>query len=364
MAKLAFVLLFVVNLFAEVDFKTHNTNITLKEDSYFYNYDRLRFRLDWKDDAYFGTVIADGVNYLGQRYINSPSFSSKQLFRSNTFFETQTEYTEYKRGSAYAKLYRAYGGYEDADNRLVIGLQNISMGVGRIWQPTNIYNPKNIYALEPDETFGVAGVLYTRYLDETSQVSGVVSVDREEKLRYGFRYQVFLDGADVALDLLSSDEVNMAGYEIDGSIGSKGIGVRSEGAYFDTNNPDFFQGLIGADYGFENGVTLVVELLYTSKIFTPQEAEKNLNAAYLQNMVGSHYYSAISLQSPFTIYLDGSIVYIESFDGKRTRFLAPQINYTVNDYNKVSIGAMIYDGERGSETENLERYFFKWDLSF
>jgi hypothetical protein len=34
----------------------------------------------------------------------------------------------------------------------ICSLQNISMGVGRIWTPTNSFNPKNIYALESDVT--------------------------------------------------------------------------------------------------------------------------------------------------------------------------------------------------------------------
>lgn len=362
---LFFAILGTTTLFAEIDFKTENTNITLKEDRYTYNYDRLRFRLDWEQESYFATMIADGVNYLGQNYIDSNLFGYKQLLRSDTPFKTQTTLEHYNKGAAYAKLYRAYAGYEDEKNRVVVGLQNISMGVGRIWQPTNIYNPKNIYAIEPDETFGVMGALYTRYLDQTSHISGIVSVDRDNKLQYALRYKTFLDVADLAHDLISSDTTKMVGYEIDGSLQGSGIGVRSEGAYFDDNLSNFFQGIVGIDYGFEDGLTVVVETLYSSKIFSAQEVANNYDAKIAQNMVGSHFYGALSLSYPFTIYLDGSFVYIEGFDGERSRFISPQLTYTLNDYNSITISAMLYDTDKASTySGDLNRYYLKWSLSF
>ncbi|MDH4944492.1 hypothetical protein [Sulfurimonas sp. C5] len=366
MSKIFFLLLIFSSevLFAEIDFKTENTNITIKEDAYTYNYDRLRFSLNWKEDGYFTTLIADGVNYYGNKYIDSDLYHIRKLVQSNTPFKTQTDYLKYKSGEAYAKVYRAYGGYEDQNNRVIVGLQNISMGVGRIWQPTNIYNPINIYALEPDETFGVMGVLYTRYFDETSHLSGIVSIDRNDKPAYALRYQAFLEVADVAIDLISTDETKMAGYEIDGSIGSIGMGIRSEGAYFDNKNSNFFQGLVGLDYGFENGLTVVLEGLYTSKIFTAQDVLNNLHTDILQNMVNAHFFSALSATYPFNIYLEGSCVYIESFDGIKSRFYSPQLKYTLNDYNTFTLGTMIYDSNVVSSYENSERYFVKWNLAF
>lgn len=356
-----FLLVFREILFADLDLKTANTNITLKEDEYTYNYDRLRLSLDWKENGYFITLIADGVNYYGNKYIDSELYRARKLVQSNTPIKTQTDPLKYKSAQAYAKVYRAYGGYEDKNNRVIAGLQNISMGVGRIWQPTNIYNPKNIYALEPDETFGVMGVLYTRYFDETSHLSTIVSVDRDDKLSYALRYQAFLGVADVAVDLISANEMKMAGYEIDGSLGSAGIGLRSEGAYFDTNRSKFFQGIVGLDYGFENGLTVVLEGLYSSKIFTDQEMLNSLNINILQNIVNSHFFTAVSASYPFNIYLEGSCVYIKSFDGVDSDFYSPQLQYTFNDYNTFTLGAMIYKSQNGADSQ---RYFFKWNLAF
>lgn len=176
-------LLFAHVLMADFDYSVNNSNFTISQGSEvlnsnkttMYNYDRLRFRGDYTNDGFFVTVIADGVNYYGEDYTNSTTFDYLKLQKSDTPFSTQTTFHDYHEGSAYAKLYRLYGGYEDEKNKVVVGIQNISMGVGRIWTPTNLFNPKNSYALEPDEVFGVAAVSYTRHLDDTSHVSVVAS---------------------------------------------------------------------------------------------------------------------------------------------------------------------------------------------
>ena len=210
--KIAIILFLTISfLRADVDYKVENTNITISQGSsyknedktYMYNYDRLRFRLDYTDEGYFGTLIADGVNYFGHSYINSDTFSYIRSARSDTPFSSQSNFKDYGDGSVYAKLYRLYGGYEDRDNRVVAGLQNISMGVGRIWTPTNLFNHRNIYALEPDEVFGVYALSYTRNISDASSITAVVSQRDDHSFKYAARYGTVLEYADFALNFVS-----------------------------------------------------------------------------------------------------------------------------------------------------------------
>ena len=140
---------------ADFDYRVENANFTIYQDSFTYNYDRLRFRADVMQGKYFSTVIADGVNFHGDEFTSSNDFSFLKSIESDTPFKTQSDFHNYNGESSYLKLYRLYGGYEDEKNRAIAGLINIPMGVGRIWTPTNIFNPKNSYALESDEVFGV-----------------------------------------------------------------------------------------------------------------------------------------------------------------------------------------------------------------
>jgi hypothetical protein len=91
----------------------------------------------------------------------------------------------------------------------------------------------------------------------------------------------------------------------------------------------------------------------------------NLDSEILSNLVSANLYTAVSLSYGFNIFLDGSLVYIESFDEKNSRFISPTLTYTLNDYNSFTLGAMIQNGDRESEFDQTQnRYFFKWLLSF
>jgi len=372
--KLFIILLFFTeSLFGDVNYKVTNTNITVSQGSsiqsedknYIYNYDRVRFQADYTDNGYFSTIIGDALNYYGDSYTDSNSFEYLKAFRSDTPFKTQTNFKDYGNGAAYTKLYRLYGGYEDAKNRVVVGLQNISMGVGRIWTPTNIFNPKNIYAIEPDETFGVTALSYVRHLSDTSHITVVASQNKEHDFKYAGQCKGFLNFADVGVNIVNSNNTKMIGYEIEGNLANTGIELRSEAGYIRSNllhidnkeyEEKFFQGIIGAEYGFKNGLTLIVESLYSSKKFSYDEVLHNLDSDILSNLVNSNFYTGATLSYSFNLFLDASLLYIESFDDKNLRFISPSINYTLNESNSFMLGAQLQS--------NNNSYYFKWSLSF
>ena len=380
--KIGLVLLVLMHsLYADFDYTVNNTNFTISQGSilpndnetYVYNYNRLRFRGDYTGDYIFSTIIADSVNYLGHDYANSNSFEYVKRLKADVPFKTQTAFHDYYEGSTYAKLYRLYGGYEDDKNRVVLGLQNITMGVGRIWTPTNLFNPKNTYALEPDETYGVAALSYTRHLNETSQISVVASQRADHSFKYAANYKSFLEYGDFGINLIRSNDTKMIGYEFEGDLSNTGVEVRSEGAYIQHDlktmnseeEKEFFQGILGADYGFENGVSIVLEALYSSEEFSYQEIFLNLDSEIFSNLVYSSLYTAVSLSYSFNIYLDASFLYIESYNNQNSRFISPTLTYTLNDYNAFMLGAMIQNGPDGSEFGDLENlYYFKYSLSF
>jgi len=376
--------LFSSLLLADLEYRVTNTNFTLSQGSldprvdttYLYNYNRLRLRSDYTQDNFFVTFIGDGVNYLGHDYVNSLTFEYIKQQKSDTPFKTQTSYYDYYEGSVYAKLYRLYAGYEDEDNRVVLGLQNITMGVGRIWTPTNLFNPRNTYGLEPDEVFGVAGISYTRHFSSTADLTVVASQKADHSFKYAASLKGFLAFGDIAANVVSSDETLMIGYELEGNLGETGVEVRSEGAYIKnsaiitnpqgtTESKSFYQGIVGADYGFENGITLVGEALYSSEKFSYGEVLLNINSEIVPNLVLSNFYLGATVSYAFNLFLDGSLTYIESFNDQNSRFISPILNYTLNDYNTLSLGAMLQFGPQGSEFGSFENtYYFRYELSF
>jgi len=365
---------------AEYEYSVENNNFTLSQGSafpgvqkdYIYNYDRLRVDINYFEGDFFVKFIGDGVNYLGSEYVNSASFKYIQGSKSDTPFKTQSSFYNYEKGSIYAKLYRAYAGYEDNKNRVTLGLQNITMGVGRLWTPTNLFNPKHVYALKSDEIFGVAALSYTRHINDTTNLTVTSSIRKDNTLKYAARYKSFLEYADIAIDAVYSDTTKMIGYELEGNLADTGVEIRSEGAYISSklqpNNEDieFYQGILGADYGFLNGVNLVVEALYSSKEFSFLEIFSNINSDVQSNLTYSKFYAGTTLSYSLNIFLDASLLYIESFNEKNSRFVSPTITYTLNDYNTLILGAMMQFGEEGSEFGSFKNdvFYLNYKLSF
>jgi hypothetical protein len=375
-------LLLTMPLFAELKWSVENSNfllsqasyVPLEDEQYTFDYNRFRLRVDWQQENFFATAIGDGVSYLGSDFVNSLSFGYLKFIHSDTPFKTQTSFNDFNDGSAYAKLYRLYAGYDDGKSRVVAGLQNINIGVGHIWTPSNLFNPKNTYALEPDETFPVLALYGSHYVTGKSQVYGAVSQREDNSFRYAGGFKHSFETTDISLNIIKSEQTTMLGYTIEGDLGDTGIEVRSEGAYIESTLPvlgaaeqevDFFQGLVGADYAFKNGLNLTVEGLYSSKSFTYLDAVSNLNSELNGNMTLSHFYLGGMMSYDFNIYLSGALLYIESFNDSNSRFVSPTLTYTLNDNNQFDLGALIQGGPSDSEFGMFgNTYYLKYVLSF
>jgi hypothetical protein len=386
MGVIRFILFSLISslLCADVGWRVENSNFLLSQASllpgedtkYTYDYDRFRLRGDWKEASFFATGIGDVVNYIGASYIDSPSFSYLDVLNSDTTFATQSLFHSYANDKAAirARLYRLYGGYDDGRNRIVVGLQNITMGIGHIWTPSNLFNPINTYALEPDETYGVAAITGTHYIGEQSQLYAAMSRRRDGSFKYAGGGKTTVGMIEVALNGIRSKDTKMLGYTIEGDLSNTGIELRSEGAWIkatiDTpaglpDEKEFFQGIIGVDYAFRQGLDLTVEALYSSDTFTYTEILANLNGELRNDLVMSHFYMGTMLSYDFTIYLSGSLLYIESFNDENSCFVAPSVTYTINDNNTLMLGAQINSGTSDSEFGAYgNSYYLKYVLSF
>ncbi|WP_345985398.1 hypothetical protein WCX49_12465 [Sulfurimonas sp. HSL-1656] len=357
----------------ETTFTIENTNFLLQQHSglddtaYTYDYDRLRLSGGWRSGGYFLTGIGDVVNYLGEGYVHSDEFALLDDVRADIPFEVRTEAQHYGPGAAHARIHRLYGGYEDRVQRITAGIQKISMGVGRIWTPTDLYNAKNSYALEPDEVYGVLAATYSYAPSDLSTVTAVVSLRHDRTFKYAARAKGYLSFADVGIDFIRSEDTLMVGYELEGNFFTTGAEWRSEGGYFksDLLDTEFFQGIAGFDYGFENGITWVVEALYSSETFTYTQLLDNYADELVGNMVQSPFYAGTTFVYDFNLAFSGSFLYIESFDEANSRFVAPSLTYTLNDHNTFTAGMLLGFGSDSSAFGPYgERFYLEWQASY
>lgn len=346
-----------------------NTNYTLSRplietgERMAVNYNRFRVADTSQQGPWFMTAIADLENYLGRDYVRSEEYRFLSSQHTDTPFKTQTEGHSYSEGEFFAQLYRLYGGYMDERHRISLGLQKVSMGVGRIWNPTDLFNPKNPLALEPDEVFGVFALSYTYSPSQLSEVTAVCAQREDESTKYAFRAKGYLAFADFGLNVVTADDVWMAGYEAEGELSDGGIAVRSEGGWFEDKKleANFFQVLIGVDYAFANALIIAAEWLHSSQTFNEDE---RLESALQDTLKASHDYVAISGSYEFDPLLYGSLIGVRSVDD-HSSYIGPFLEYSLSDDASLGGGAMLYFGDSDSEFGDLgQTYYIKFTITF
>lgn len=356
---------------AESETTFENSNFTLSSPlegtgrQELFNTNRFRLTEHLRAGNWFATAIGDVKNILGYNTINSVSYQTASTRRSDTVFSTQTGRYDYTEGEVYAQLYRLYGGYADEKHRFSAGLQKVSMGVGRIWNPTDLFNPKNPLALEPDEVYGVFALSYTYSLSNLSQITAVTAQRADHSFKYAGRVKGYLGFADAAINAVSADDVGMIGYELEGELLESGIELRSEGGWFNDKllHQQFFQGLIGADYAFENSLMIIGEWLHTSRTF---EREMGLRtpAGAANNLVRSRDYLGLSAGYQFDPLLYGTFSSIMNADDW-SFYAGPSLRYSLDDDMSLGLGGMFYGGKTGTEFGNYgQTYYFNIKITF
>lgn len=356
----------------ERETSVQNSNFTLLTpinaagDKSLYNFNRLRLNGHLKEEGWFVTAIGDIKHYVGREYLQSDWYESASAVRSDTPFSTQTKSHAYSgETELYAQLYRLYGGYADKQHRLSFGLQKVSMGVGRIWNPTDLFNPRNPLALEPDEVYGVFALAYTYSPSRLSEVTAVAAQREDKSFKYAGRFKGYFGEADLGVDLIYSQEQRMLGYELEGELFDTGVALRSEGGWIEEKvlNEAFLRTLIGADYAFENSLLLVGEWLHSSKRFEQAQGTQILLGTQT-TLMRSKDYLGVSAGYEFDALLYGSLLGVVSADDG-SFYLSPVLSYSLDDDLTLGLGALLYGGKSGSEFgEYGQSYYINLKAAF
>ncbi len=349
----------------EHDLTLENTNYTIskipytEEDRTLYNYNRLRLTDKIKEGNWFANIIADIDNYYGKDYIGSFEYQFLRSIKADTPFDIETNAKDYGNGEVFGRLHRFSIGYADEKHNVLFGLQKITMGVGRIWTPTDLFNPRNPLALEPDQIYGNFALSYTYALGELSQVMGVVAKREDNSYKYAGRIKGNVNIGDIALDLYSSNDAQMIAYEIEGNLFDTGIEWRSEGGYYKDKllDKEFYQTILGVDYGFVNGLTVMTEWIHSSKTYSPDEVLTYQESSLSNNRHISSDYVGASAYYDFNLLFNGALSMIYSTEDQSS-FISPIIEYSISDDASLAVGAMLYTGDNNSEFGSVDNSYY------
>lgn len=185
---------------------------------------------------------------------------------------------------------------------LIVGKQQISWGTGRVWSPSDVFNPPNPF--EPDgRREGVTAVVARIPHSPLSFSSLVLAEDKDSgQLSWGARYHGYTSGTDWSLFYANKNENPIFGSDVATDL--VGLGVHSELTW----EPEYSHNgrllwLAGADYSWLDGkLVWLGEYLYDSaSVATRHSLFNQLSYAYSEfNCIALHVLSNLVDHSRIT----------------------------------------------------------------
>ena len=297
-----------------------NTNIFgFDEDARFVDYNRLRADI---------TVAHEKYEALAAKLIidNEAAYIQKHYSLTDD-----------------TSIYRGYVEYRGETHFWVIGRQRIPLGVGRVWNPIDIFNPIDVQSVEPQERPGTEALRYEYAISRLANFDCTLSRDKGEA-----RLKGYLDYADVALVGLYDNDAkfDIIGWEVEGELFDTGIELRSEGGSFhdDATGSRHTAFIVGAEYGFVNSLTVLGEYRFDDAMQSDDLA------------------MSISFQPK--ILWTVSCLGVENLND-HSFFIAPSVEYSTGDESTLSAGAFLYQGnDRDVYGGFADRIYVRWFVHF
>ena len=258
----------------------NQTSSTVNNTPDFLSYNKLRLDFDKNisDDislnsnivfqTYHGMTFVSILDYLPKELLADYSLEtgiSIDSLKENYTFSSEDEIFL---DNAFLSLYQKHF-------NLRIGKQQIALGTGYAWNPTDIYNDKNI--LDPTyEKRGVNAVKFEIPFSSEGMITSIASIGKNwEETTKSVHLKQFLFGYDLEISYArrkhssfdyyamneNLEDRYLFGFSFSGAL--MGIGIWSETAFNKmSGSDDYYQGIIGADFTFENGLYLMSEYYY------------------------------------------------------------------------------------------------------
>jgi hypothetical protein len=233
---------------------------------------------------------------------------------------------------------------------LIIGRQRIAWGTGRIWNPTDLFNPINPASFEKIEKDGADAVSFKYYFASFTDLEVVYNPeDHFKRWNAAFRFRTNYDEYDVSVMGGYFDKRLVAGGDFAGNLFDAGF--RGEGIYWadtkDLNN-SFVKLILGLDYQFTAKLYGLVEYQYNGEGQTDKNKYElpRLFTGEILNL--SRHYLFVNATYQIHPLVNTSIGFnVNMNDG--SGFVLPQVTYSARSDIDLSLGGLIAYGNQRSE---------------
>jgi hypothetical protein len=335
---------------------------------------RLRLQVEGAYGPLAWRLVYDHQLLVGD-LLRSPDFALIEASRDPTFLDLESTI---RRGRNYEwrhLLYRAILRWEHPYGHVLIGRQRIAWGSGRLWNPTDFFNPVSPTAIEPDEKVGVDALFLTFNRGAFGALQLVGAPGRDERgvaHKGAIRWRDTVGVTDYALLIGNIDDKIVLGGDLttnlfDGGLRFEALMTLSTGRRAST------QVVAGYDYTlttalFPAGLYLLVEYLYNSDTNnppSPAEVSQEIVPTPEQlpqsgtdvpppttgsNRLETRSHHQLGLSASYDLTplwnLKGAFI-IDLEEG--SRFFAPTLTWSVTSNIDLTATVQLFGGTAGSE---------------
>ncbi|MDX8410021.1 MAG: hypothetical protein R8J84_08310 [Mariprofundales bacterium] len=336
-------------LLSAAELSGHYTNLMLHSDDSLgrvgsSDINRLRLTVDHVAGDWSGRLSYDHEFFWGHA-VRDPTFAALSRLPQPTWVDATATIGQAQSYHWRHTLYRGWLQYERPALRLTVGRQRIAWGSGRIWNPTDRFNPLDPTAIEPDQRLGVDAVLGEWRYSASGSLSAITAPGRQaHRLRRKtvLRWRDTLADTDLALTAGGVGRSRLMGLDVTANLG--GAGGRLEWMQSWGGGEAFGQLVTGLDYTlnngwFSSGLYLALEYFYNGAAARPTLYRDRLQSLARQQLGAMVGYDLTPLWR-----LD--LLTIADLD-YGSNFVRPALTWSLGENSELTLFGHYFSGARG-----------------
>jgi hypothetical protein len=310
------------------------TRLRLRPTLYFGNHSRLA--LEWEANA----VLQNAANL----FTIGPGKTNRQLFDWR-WYPVQEDYLTITHF-----IDRLYFRHDFSFGNLVIGRQRVAWGTGRLWNPSDLFNPINpasFFKIEKDGADLATAQFYLGRFTDFTLVYNPLNEGRDDNA--GFRFRTNYRTYDLALVGGYFDERCVIGGDFAGNLFTAGL--RGEGivsANTENLSSNYVKYILGIDYQFTAKLYALLEYQYNGQ-GVRNTAEYDLAALFNGEIINlARNYLFVNAVYQLNPLLNTTLAYNANLDD-RSGFVTLQASVSLKSNLDISAGAQLTWGSEFSE---------------
>jgi len=261
---------------------------------------------------------------------------------------------------------RLYFDQDFSFGSLVIGRQRISWGAGRVWNPTDIFNPINPANFGKIEKDGADAASMKFFLGQLTDIQFVYNAEYHfDSSNYAVRFRTNVLGYDLAILAGSRDKRAITGGDFAGNVWTAGI----RGEALISQDPTkaygyYVKWILGIDYQFNDKLYGMLEYYHDGQ-GAQDESDYDLSGLYSGTILNlAQDYLAVSGSYQLTPLVTVMLSSISNFnDG--SGYLAGTVAYSASNNTTFTLGSLFTYGSQESEYWYYpQAYYLKFDTYF